>query len=145
MTRLPTLGLLLFLALLGPLAGCGGSNEPPMMPVKGRVTKGGAPLQVAGQEVGIGMVQVGFYRLEGDGSQKGTPWEAKVDPQGNFTLFGPSGNGIPPGKYKITVRQWDPYPQTDKLQGQFDEKNSKIVREINGASDLAIDVSKPEG
>lgn len=45
----------------------------------------------------------------------------------------------------MNVRQWDPYPQNDKLGGEFSEANSRIVREIGGGEDISIDVSRPEG
>ena len=68
-------------------------------------------------------------------------------PTHHALLLGPPGGrragGLPPGKYRIAVRQWDPYPDTDKLGGKFDAQNSPIVREITGEEDIVIDLSKP--
>jgi hypothetical protein len=56
---------------------------------------------------------------------------------------GPDGKGIPPGMYKITVEQFDPFPTTGKLGGQFNERNSKIEREVTGSDHFDIDLDKP--
>jgi hypothetical protein len=43
------------------------------------------------------------------------------------------------------VRQLDPAPDNDKLQGRFNLKNSKIVRDVSPDNEIVIDVSRPEG
>ena len=50
--------------------------------------------------------------------------------------------GVPPGKYRIAVQQFDPYPTTDKLDGKFAPGKTTIVREVNGST-LDIDLAKP--
>jgi hypothetical protein len=125
------------------VAGCGGGEKT--VPVRGRVHSAGEPLHVKGRDIGLGMVQIQFYRLDEDGQQSTITAEAVANADGRFDAPGRQGRGIPPGKYRIAVRQWDPYPQVDKLQGKFDEKRSRVVREIPGEGDLDIDVSKPEG
>ena len=111
---------------------------------RGTVTDGGKPLHVAGRDVGIGMVVVQFYCIGEDGKVSSLAAEAQVAPDGAFDAPGRDGRGLPPGKYLIAVRQWDPFPDVDRLRGRFDETRSKIVREIDGR-EIAIDVSKPEG
>jgi hypothetical protein len=66
---------------------------------------------------------------------------ATVNLEGNFEIT----QGIEPGEYLITVRQWEPYPQKDLLKGKFSAKKSKILRTIDGETALDIDISKPEG
>ena len=34
-------------------------------------------------------------------------------------------DGIKPGEYLITVRQWEPYPSNDLLKGKFGPKKSE--------------------
>lgn len=136
--------LTLLLATLPLFVGCGGGDAEETVTARGRLTNAGQPLTVQGMDVGIGMIQVEFYRIGPDGKQLETPETATVDADGYFNVTG-RGGGLPPGKYKIAVRQWDPYPQVDKLQGRFDAQNSPIVREITGDGDLLIDLSKPEG
>lgn len=138
-----------FLLLLsGPLclavAGCGSGAEK-VVRVRGNVTDAGRPLDVEGRDIGVGMVKVEFYRIGEDGTQSTDPEGTVADADGNFDVPGPNGNGIPPGKYRIAVRQWDPYPQEDKLGGRFDPENSPIIRQITGGEEILIDVSKPEG
>jgi hypothetical protein len=123
--------------------GCGSGGEP-AVPARGTVTDAGEPLHVAGRDVGIGMVVVQFYRLGDDGQAASLAAEAQAQADGAFDAPGRDGRGLPPGKYLIAVRQWDPFPTTDKLGGRFDEKRSKIVRELDGR-EIVIDVSKPEG
>ncbi len=125
-------------------AGCGDGGADTVY-VRGKVSDGGRPLEVEGREVGLGMVLVQFYRIGDDGQQSTDPEEAAVDAEGNFEVPGREGSGISPGKYRIVVRQWDPYPQVDKLGGRFDAQNSQIIREVTGEEEIEIDVSKPEG
>ncbi len=124
--------------------GCGGSGEE-VVEAKGRVTDAGNVLQVEGRDIGVGYVRVEFYRIGDDGQQATESEGCVVDENGNFSLRGATGNGIPPGKYRIAVRQWDPFPDVDRLEGRFDAENSPIIREVTGQEDIVIDVSKPEG
>ncbi len=108
--------------------------------VMGRVTSGGAPLHVEGRDIGLGMVTIGFFPMVEDGPLVEAT-SAQADAEGNFELI----DGLEPGKYLISVRQWDPYPQTDRLKGRFDERNSKIIRDFSGnEAELVIDVLDPE-
>jgi hypothetical protein len=131
--------------LCGMLAGCGGGPKGDSVPVRGIVTSAGAPLKVNRPDVGLGYVEVHFYRIADDGSVSTDPADAAVDELGNFTVRGRDGRGLPPGKYRITVRQLDPAPDNDKLGGRFNLKNSKIVRDVSPDQEIEIDVSRPEG
>jgi hypothetical protein len=141
--KVACLFLLLALALL-----CGCSSEPQekVSAVRGKLTNAGAPLQVAGREAGVGRIEINFHALQPDGTASESFESASPDDQGNYTLRGRNGKGIKPGKYRIAIRQWDPYPDNDKLGGKFSLENSKIEREV-GETDttIDIDVSKPEG
>src|SRR5215475_9803405 len=107
--------LLLAAALLLFTTACSPANTDQSVEVTGRVTRAGQPLHVNGREIGTGMVQIGFWAIAADGKQSTQPWEAVVAADGRFRLHGRDGHGIPPGKYRISIRQWDPYPGTDKL------------------------------
>jgi len=135
------------LAAVVALAGCGGGGDdgPQVTAVSGELTKGGQPLEVSGREVGTGRVVVEFYQLKDDGSVSTDPFEAEVAPDGSFQVAGLKGRGIPPGKYKIAVRQWDPYPQTDRLNGAFSRDQTPLVRQVESGKPLVIDLDKPEG
>src|SRR5688500_1036849 len=108
------------------VAGCSGPRDG-AVPVRGTVTDAGQPLAVKGRDAGLGYVELHFYRMNDDGTVESSPEDAAVDEAGSFTVRGRDGNGLPPGKYKITVRQLDPAPDNDKLKGRFDRKNSRIV------------------
>jgi hypothetical protein len=122
-------------------AGCQRTPVTSGARIRGAVTSGGRALEVAGRDIGLGMVQVGFWPVYEDGQELVAAAMAQADEQGNFQLVDP----LPAGKYLITVRQWDPYPNVDKLQGKFDERNSKIVRQIDSDLELIIDVAQPRG
>ncbi len=123
------------------VVGCTATKKlPNRVKVVGRVTSGGAPLHVERRDIGLGMVTIGFFPMVEDGPLVEAT-SAQADAEGNFEVI----DGLEAGKYLISVRQWDPYPQTDRLQGRFDERNSKIIRDISGdEAELVIDVSDPE-
>jgi hypothetical protein len=136
--------LALFGLVLTVLAGCAEARDD-VVPVRGKVTMGGTPLAVKGREIGVGYVELHFYRVRDDGSIDTEPADAAVEESGEFSVRGRDGGGLPPGRYKIAVRQLDPAPDNDKLGGRFNRQNSKIVREVTGEEEIVIDVSRPEG
>ena len=123
--------------------GCGRSDEN-LVRVRGSVTDAGRPLEVAGRDVGLGSVRIEFHRLDEAGSPVGAPEGTEVGPDGRFDVPGPDGRGIAPGMYRVSIRQWDPYPLVDRLDGRFDEHNSPIVREVGRGREIAIDLARPE-
>lgn len=126
------------------IAGCGEPAEKAVS-VKGTVLNAGQPLEVAGRDVGIGVVQIAFHRVLDDGTISQDPEMASVDAQGRFEIKGRSGRGLEPGKYKVAIYQYDPYPQNEKLQGKFSLENTPLEYTIQEDRELAIDVSRPEG
>jgi hypothetical protein len=113
------------------LSGCGGPST-----VRGKLTNGGQPLTVSDK----GVIVMSF-------SPEGAPppgFGADVKPDGTFEVKGPENKGVAPGKYRISVQQFDPYPGNDKLDGKFAPGKSPIIRDIKGGS-LDIDLAKPEG
>lgn len=126
---------------IAAISGCGASPPPGFVVPKGKVTKAGQPLTVKPM---VGLVEVIFLREAPEGTPV-DPQIAKLNPDGTFVVHGTGGQGLEPGKYKIVVRQWDEYPNLDLLQGAFDEKRTKIVRDVNGTDEILIDVSKPAG
>lgn len=126
-------------------AGCGGGGDEPVVRASGRITAGGQPLHVEGRESGAGAVEIKFLRIESEGEEAAQAAITQADADGYFEVPGADGNGIPPGKYRIVIRQWDPYPQIDKLGGKYDEENTPITREITGEEEILIDVLRPGG
>ena len=132
------------LALLAT-AGCGEEvvvKETVLL--QGKVVKGGQPLTVNSAQLGD-YARVEAIFVPQDNSHPG--YAVKVEPDGSFRLATESGKPLPPGKYRVAVRQWEPYPQTDLLQGKFDQKTSPIMIDIAAnTTDLGtIDIDKPNG
>ncbi len=121
------------------VAGCGGPSGPPRFKVKGHVSNKGEPLKVRAM---VGRVQVTFYPVTEPGAPRSDPQEAAVQPNGDFIVHGTDSKGIAAGKYKIAVRQWEEFPNKDVLQGKFDEKNTKIIKDVTGAEAIVIDVGE---
>lgn len=138
--RLPVAILACSLAL-----GCSGGSGGDTVIVRGKLTSAGQPLKVRGQDAGLGLIQLEFYPIAENGQQSTDPEPARLEADGSFTVPGRGGQGIAPGKYRIAVRQWDPFPDFDKLGGKFDAERSPVVRRITGQDEVLIDVSKPEG
>lgn len=125
--------------------GCQSQPQEKVVTVSGRVTNAGAPLEVAGRDVGLGRVEIAFHRIEADGTVSTEFESAAADEEGRYRVRGRDGQGVKPGKYRIAVRQWDPDP-TDKLQGKFSVENSQIEREVGESETVIdIDVSRPTG
>ena len=132
------------LAITSLVLGCG---NPPgdTVPVHGKLTNNGEPLAVKGRELGLGYVELHFYRMNEDGTIDKDPADAAVEESGEFTVRGRDGGGLPPGKYKIAVRQLDPAPDNDKLGGRFNLENTPLVREVREGEEIIIDLARPQG
>jgi len=139
-TILDVCGRRLALAVLmtGLLAAVGGCNPNGLRIVKGRLVNNGEPLHVSAQ----GVVQIAFeYATNPDGS-----FVAEVGPDGNFAVEGPTGQGIRPDTYRISVAQLDPYStRKDLLKGRFSTKSTPIVMAVDGKSALLIDLAQYDG
>jgi hypothetical protein len=125
------------LAVLTGLAasGCGSGGA---IRVKGTVTNNGQPLSVSDK----GMVQVIF--IPDDPEKAGDTYPANVNPDGTFEVPGKEGKGIPPGKYRVAVRQLDPYPTKDKLKDKFSPEKTPIVRDV-ASREVNIDIANVSG
>ena len=127
------------------LAGCGGDQGPATSTaLRGKVTKGGQPLAVDSAKYGpYAHVEVRLIPAEGTADVK---YSANAKPDGSFELAVYEDQPRPTGKYRVAVFQWNPAPEKDDLKGQFDEKNTTIVRDIApGQTELLIDLDKPQG
>ena len=120
------------------LAGCTGEKR---FKVVGKVVNKGQPLQLK-NKLPLGRVAVNFIPVDEQHQRNGDPQGAVVDQEtGSFEVKGNDNNGIPPGKYRITVEQYDPMP-TDVLKGAFGETRSPIIREVKGSESINIDLAE---
>jgi hypothetical protein len=128
--------------LLVLAAGCGGTVvEGPVATLKGKITKGGQPLPVNTSMGNYAYVEVMLMPAGG-----GAPYIVRAEADGSFAVETADGKPPPAGKYRVAVRQWEPYPQTDRLGGKFDERNTPITIEVTDPpKDLNIDLDKPQG
>ena len=132
--------LLAALAVCAVSAGCGRSA---LVKVRCQILKDGVPPEV---QPGDSALVVFLPFVEGGGVPddsylaKGVasvPW--------TFEVPGKTGDGIPPGKYRIAVKHLRGARGEDVLEGAFAPDKSPIVREILESQELTIDVGKPEG
>ena len=132
------------LALAGSCVcvGCGSRSSyelPNTVKLSGSLSRDGEILTVEGRENGTGMIIVGFHPIVDDKPLEQVT-SASVDEQGKFEVF----DGISPGEYLVTVRQWQPYDENDLLKGKFGPRKSKIRRTIEGDTELTLDLANPE-
>ena len=137
-----SLSVLACVPLALTLPGCGGPRVTP----GGRLLDKGQPLQIPQQGLPPGDPGVRVIFLPMEPEKEGTAQQpAVVNVQdATFTVPGNDGRGIAPGKYRISIAL-GAYGTPDKLKGAFGEKNSPVVRDVTGAEEIVIDVSKPSG
>jgi len=156
-------------AALALLPGCAGNQ--PRVQVRGKVTVNGQALHASKRKPGNApsmMLGAQLHKLdrltleekerlsiiyypvnETGGTDKHAEffW-ASVNPDGDYEVLGKEGNGIPPGKYRISVILPTAFTNLDQLRGPLGPDNSKILREVpKEPKDQAIniDLANPEG
>jgi hypothetical protein len=153
-----TAAMLAAAALLLP-SGCGSKNDTGAVIVKGKLVKDGQPFQaqLTGPKYpegdGVGMAEVVLSPVKADNESiiddngDTTPigvQSATVKPDGSFEVVG-AKDGIPPGKYRFVIKLIDPLTEKDHLGNKYNERNSKVTRDIGGGQEIVIDLSKPGG
>lgn len=110
------------------ISGCGGGPKiPPGTIVFGRIVNHGQPLELVRPEVGLGMVQITL--IPADDSAIGGAG-AQADKDGRFEIHG-TGTGVPPKKYKLSVRHWKTGVGTkDELEDRFTPETTPIIIEL---------------
>ena len=137
MFRCLSLTCLLVVAFV--ILGCGGFRPDKGVTVKGKITKGGAPLTVPNMEAKAGFIKVDLVPIHsGAQDERGTAMSMQ-EPDGNFVILG-DGKGVKPGKYKVSVVT-NPGNGLDDLKGAFNGKASKIevdisAKNLGGTQDL---------
>jgi hypothetical protein len=117
------------------LSGCGGDGR---LNAKGRIVKGGAPFTVPEGEY----VRVIFFPVTSDGQPPQNTYIAAYNrADGTFRAMGPDGKGIPPGKYRIALEHLK--KKKDLFRGAFDGDRTPIVREVQGSTEILIDLDHP--
>ena len=149
--------------LIAPLvisAGCGGSTNTVW--VTGKLLKGGTKyVPPEGQLVSVTLVGLEIQDDSGKVVESSEPFLAQLDQaSGTFSVSGPQGRGIPPGKYRVAVTQkysreaFDAEKkagrtkkgadrETDMLVNKFGLVTSPIIREVKRSGELVIDLDRP--
>ena len=129
--------LAVLLAGLSLAIGCGGPAGPKVYPIKGTLTKGGQPLVLTNKMTG--KIRA-YLRNDTPGSDL---LDLEFDPDGTFTVPGPTRKGIQPGKYKLAVEFWESdYPDMskEKFKGAMNESRSTAIVEVVPDRDLKIEL-----
>jgi hypothetical protein len=108
--------------------------------VKGKVTSAGQTILLDEKLAAAkaARLQLRFLRVD-EKSGANFSETAFAEPDGTFKAR------LPKGKYRIAVGYY-PDGREDKLGGKFDERNSKILRDVTTEGQgIDLDVSKPEG
>lgn len=114
------LGILIVAILM--ITGC--EHSDPV--ITGSVTNDGQALQVSDN----GDIQIEFIQ---DGT--GQSYLASVQKDGTYELT------APPGEYRVSVKQLDPYPNVDKLKGKFSQQKTPIKKTLAGTETVDIELS----
>src|SRR5947207_3344689 len=99
-----------------------GCNKQRNTTVIGRVLRDGKPIACSP----TGYVQITLMPDVNEG-ENFTTRQARCEADGSYKIV-----EVPPGTYKIGIEQWDPTPQSDKLQGAFKPGDSKVIRDLDG-------------
>ena len=135
-------------------AGCGPSG---VVAASGKVVKAGAPYAVpAGQTLRVTFHAAEVKDAAGKDVGAGQSYPAIVRPEdGTFTVPGPDGRGIPPGKYRVAIaqnpkagerkapaRRGDVAPDdnVDALEGRYDSPVAPIIVGVDGTTGLTLDL-----
>ena len=110
------------------LLGCGGYKPATGVIVKGKVTKGGAPITVPNMASGTGIVRVELFPVHADAQDQREATGTLSGSDGSFEIAG-AGKGVTPGKYKLAIFA-DPGDGVDQLGEKFTGINSPIEVEV---------------
>jgi hypothetical protein len=125
----------ILICCLGFLSGCGGDGK---VRPRGQVLKGGAPFTVPEGEY----VRLTFHPIVAPGQRANNTYVAEYNrSDGRFTVVGPDGNGLPPGKYRVAVEH--ERKRRDLFKGAYDAETSPFVFDVNSSrQEIVIDLGK---
>lgn len=118
--------------------GCSGDG-PSGVKITGKILRNGSPAASTDAEPFT-------LSLNGtDAKGKPTSAAATVKPSGEFTLDGPTGQGVPAGEYAVNIEQIPYGPRMaegDRLKGAYKGSASKlkVVVPASGSPTLTVDV-----
>jgi hypothetical protein len=131
------LASLCYIASILILGGCGGGVRG--VKVSGQVLQNGRPIKFLPKEE----ISVGFSSTDAPAGQQVIAGWAPISPEdGTFTFSGPSGNGIPPGKYNVVVSSQLYQQSHDRFEALFDAKKPQLIVDVgpDAGQPIIIDV-----
>lgn len=89
-------------------------------------------------------LQIGLMPITSDGKAPKNYYYASVDQDtGTFFAAGPQLQGVPAGRYRVTVELMK--QKKDQFGGKYDADNSKFVVEIDDHSEeIVVDLDPPK-
>lgn len=139
MRKLPSLVLCLALGVLIPAC----SSGPKPLKVSGQLKNNDKPYTAPKGA----MVTIVFAPVVETGAPFDT-FPAKFNREdSSFAVAGKTDQGIPPGKYRISVQQFvpDPTAQINEMNARFTLEKSAIIREVTDETPIIIDLARPTG
>jgi hypothetical protein len=125
--------------LIGLLAlGCGNNG---IVKAKGRILKGGVPFHPGEGEA----LRIILAPLEAPAGSTYDSYAAEFHPDdGTFQVKGKDGNGLPPGRYRISVELLK--KKEDLFKGSLTGPSSPLTCEVTSASsELVVDLDQAKG
>jgi hypothetical protein len=139
--RAASLVLLGFACAAVGLTGCGGEGQADAVhgvAVKGRLLNHGKPLKLKPNE----QVQVTFVSGQG-GDKNQVASIGDYDPEtGLFEIAGPSGQGIPPGTYRVGIASsiYGGEEDTNRFEEQFNAEVTPLEAQVGPEEGQEFDV-----
>jgi hypothetical protein len=135
--------LSLLLVACAILSGCNPSNPHQIVevvgtPLTGKVLEGGKPIKTIRSEV----IQVIFISVEGNGKYAGL---AEVAKDGTFVNKGPSGKGLPAGKWKITLSSTGPGIEDDRFAANYGYDSTPFTVDITTEAQQHFEIDLATG
>lgn len=123
------------MALMLVVAGCGGGNDLPIVPVSGTITFAGGPCPAEGT--------ISFTPVSIEEGLPRRPGTAKFQTDGAFevTSFEP-GDGLIPGTYQAIINCWKAQPSSDNPSSY--ETNNHVPRDYRPEVVVAKDADSAE-
>jgi hypothetical protein len=119
--------------------GCGADDK--LLPLKGRILKGGVKFEPAPLEI----MQVIFVPVPANGEPVRDHYFANFnDMDSTFVVAGKTGKGLPPGRYRVSLELMK--DRKDQYHGKCDAVQSPYVFEIDQTTkEVVIELDKLTG
>jgi hypothetical protein len=129
-------GRFLMLIALSCLVGCAGGTKTPEIAgaaITGKVVSNGKPLALLKRET----ISIAFV---GQGALEKVTGLATMKEDGTFELKGPSGKGLPPGTYRISLISEIYSGSDNRFQDKFDSDSTPLKFDLPAVDTIALEL-----